>query len=405
MFDYYKDLVTEIKLDAQLDGPAEVGVDKPFGLLVQIRHTREIERESGGFGRYLQNQNTGGNYFFYNYGRPLENYRDKFQKAATDALSENFEVISVTFEDEKVNSKATSEYGWRVTPYAYLLLKAKSPKVDKLPPLRLDLDFLDTTGYAVLPVETPTLAIDAGSETSEPRPYRNLDIVQTLDERQAKDGKLILEIKATAQGLVPDLDDILEPASPGFTIAKTEDQGLSVARFDPDSDDTVISSERLWLVTFQGEKNLESLPKTFHFAEVLDPDAETTYQRYVDADLAEVEPIVSLEQTYGATRNLWVWYALGAVAAVILLSILVVALRRRKPKEDTSRFRLPESITPFSVLGLLKDIERNNGLSPSKQEELVASIQSLERHYFAEPSHHEPDLRDIAERWVRGVGR
>jgi len=54
--------------------------------------------------------------------------------------------MSVTFQDEKVNSRATTEYGWRYTPYAYVLLKARSPKVDKLPPLRLDLDFLDTIG-------------------------------------------------------------------------------------------------------------------------------------------------------------------------------------------------------------------------------------------------------------------
>lgn len=405
VFDYYKDLVTEIKLDAQLDGPASVGVDQPFGVLVQIRHTREIERESGGFGRYLQNQNNGGMMFYYNYGRPLENYRDKFQKAATDALSENFEVLSVTFEDEKVNSKATSEYGWRVTPYAYLLLKARSPKVDKLPPLRLDLDFLDTTGYAVLPVESPSIPLDAGSEPSQPRPYRNLNITQTLDERQAADGKLILEIKATALGLVPDLPDILKPSSPGFSVSKTEDQGLSIARFDPDSDTTSISSERLWLITFQGDANLKSLPTTFHFAEVLDPDAETTYQRYDDADLAEVESVVSLEQTYGTTRLLWPYYALGALIAVAILTFTIITLRRRQPKQDPSRFRLPETITPFTVLGLLKDIEQNNGLSPSKKQELASSIQSLERHYFADPSPHEPNLLDIAERWVRGTGK
>ena len=70
-------------------------------------------------------------------------------------------MISVTFQDEKVNSRATGEYGWRVTPYAYLLLKARGPKVDKVPPLRLDLDFMDTSGYVVLPVESPTIPVDA----------------------------------------------------------------------------------------------------------------------------------------------------------------------------------------------------------------------------------------------------
>ncbi len=62
VFDYYKDLVTEIKLEAKVDGSDVVGHEQPFGLFVNLRHTREIERESGGFGRYLQNQNNSGYY-------------------------------------------------------------------------------------------------------------------------------------------------------------------------------------------------------------------------------------------------------------------------------------------------------------------------------------------------------
>ncbi len=111
VFDYYKDLITEIKLETMIDGSDRVGHEQPFGVFVNLRHTREIERESGGFGRYLQNQNNG--YFSYNYGRPTNDYRDKFQAAATDALKEHFEVLSVTFQSDKVNSRALPEYGWR----------------------------------------------------------------------------------------------------------------------------------------------------------------------------------------------------------------------------------------------------------------------------------------------------
>ena len=57
LFDYYQDLVTEIELEARLDGSAQVGHTEPFGLFVDIRHTKEVERESGGFSKYLQNQN------------------------------------------------------------------------------------------------------------------------------------------------------------------------------------------------------------------------------------------------------------------------------------------------------------------------------------------------------------
>ena len=65
--DYYKDLITEIKLHTELDGSDKVG-QEPFGLFVSLKHTKQIERESGGFGRYLQNQNSNMSYS-YNYGR------------------------------------------------------------------------------------------------------------------------------------------------------------------------------------------------------------------------------------------------------------------------------------------------------------------------------------------------
>src|SRR5262249_18936241 len=182
--DYYNDLVSEIKLDTAIDGSDRVGHDEPFGLFVNIRHTREIERESGGFGRYLQNLNAQQNqlarYFQVNV-RTTADYRDRFQAAATEALKEQFEVLSVTFQSDKAHSRATREYGGRFTPYAYLLLKPRGTQVDKIPPLRLDLDFLDTAGEVVLPIESPALPIDAAS-VAAPRPVRDLRITQILDE-------------------------------------------------------------------------------------------------------------------------------------------------------------------------------------------------------------------------------
>jgi len=77
VYDYYKDLVTEIKLEALIDGPAEVGSGKPFGLFVNLRHTREIERESGGF-RPLPPEPEPGQPLLLQLWPPPGNYRDKF---------------------------------------------------------------------------------------------------------------------------------------------------------------------------------------------------------------------------------------------------------------------------------------------------------------------------------------
>src|SRR5262249_5444668 len=146
---------------------------------------------------------------------------------------EHFEVLSVTFETEKVRSRATPEAGWRVTPYAYLHLKARGPQVDRLPGLRLDLDFAASTGgTVVLPAESPVLVLDARTEKADPRPARRFEITQTLDERQAVQGLLVLEIKATAHGLVPDLGYLLALEPEDFEVVRIDDPGCAVKKFE-----------------------------------------------------------------------------------------------------------------------------------------------------------------------------
>lgn len=412
VFEYYNDLVSEIRLETELDGSDIVG-QEPFGVFVNLVHTREIEREAGGFGKYLQNQNNG-NSFYYNYGRPTENYRDKFEQIVTEALEEKFDILSVTFQSEEVNSRALEEYGWRVTPYAYLLLQARGPEVDQIAPVRLDLDFLDTSGYAVLPVESSIVPVDATSK-SKLRPVKNLTITQTLDERQADEGKLILEVKATGQGLIPSLAEIVDVNPDEFEIANIEDQGISVSRFDPDSAENVVVSERTWMVTMAGKDGLVEHPKSFQFAAVKDPNllahaedkdipAEDAmvYQRFVDADLESVSQHISLEEQYGETSHAWIGWAVGLGLGGVALLGLIFALRPKERVERKARFEVPAEVTPFTVLGLLKDIQANNGLTPKRKTELSTSINRIEQYYFgATNGEEEPKLTEIARTWVR----
>ena len=412
VFDYYNDLVSEIRLETEIDGSDVVG-QEPFGVFVNLVHTREIERESGGFGKYLQNQNNG-NIFYYNYGRPTENYRDKFEEIVTEALQEKFDILSVTFQSEKVNSRALKEYGWRMTPYAYLLLKARGPEVDQIAPVRLDLDFLDTSGYAVLPVESAIVPVDATSQPN-PRPVQNVKITQTLDERQADEGKLILEVKATGQGLIPDLEELVDVSPTEFDVANVEDQGISISRFDPDSDENLVVSERTWMITMNGKKDLGEHPKSFQFAAIKDDNilarAENkdeiaeeaiVYQRFVDADLESVEQTISLEQQYGETSNAWIWWIVGISLGSVALLGIVFALLPKQQEVRQARFEVPEDLNPFTVLGLLKDIEANNGFSTNQKTDLLTSINRIERFYFGESNGESaPELADIAHTWVR----
>ena len=51
MEELYRDLVKdEIKLRLAVDGSDQVGVGKPFGVLLSLRFTNSVDRETGGFG-------------------------------------------------------------------------------------------------------------------------------------------------------------------------------------------------------------------------------------------------------------------------------------------------------------------------------------------------------------------
>ena len=135
-------------MDVHVDGDATVGHSKPFGVFVSLQHTDSLGRESGGFGKYLQNQQ-GMNYGYNPYGTPPVNYREDFEKQVREKFGENFEILPVTFHDDKVQPRGYGRPGWRETPYAYLLLKAKDGAVDRLPALQLDLDFFDKRDQVV----------------------------------------------------------------------------------------------------------------------------------------------------------------------------------------------------------------------------------------------------------------
>lgn len=406
VFDYYKDLVTEIKLEAVVDGSSRVGHGRPFGLFVNIKHTRDIERESGGFGRYLQNQNSMA--YAYNYGRPTADYRDRFETAARTALKEQFEVVSVSFQDEKVTSRAApGEFGWRYTPYAYILLKPRGPQVDKIPPLRLDFDFLETSGYVVMPMESPAVPISARDTSGDPRPIEKLSVTQTLDERQAEKGVLLLEVKAVGVGLVPEWSELVGGYIPeGFEVAKTESQGLGVKKFDEDSDGNAVVSEQVWTLTLKGREDRPELPKTFKFAPVKVPSKEVVYQRYADADLAPVGEEVSLENTYGKKKSPWLWYVLlaGLLGVLVFGAAMVFAILR-SGKRGPVESGLPARLDPFVAAALLREIRERPELSPAQRAALDKDLAEIERYHFAAGSngHPSPDLRKIVERWAAAV--
>ncbi len=398
LFRYYKDLVHEIRLVAQIDGEDNVGHGQPFGIYVNLEHTNEIERESGGFTKYVQNQNSMA--YAYNYGRPNEDYRDKFSDAVEMALSEHFEIMNVTFQSpELMKSRPSNKPGWRVTPYAYVLLKPLGPEVDRVAALKLDMDFKDTSGFVVIPVESPAIVIDCSDQDGQPRPVSELSITQTLDERQAEDGKLIVEISATANGLVPDLDQLIDTKSDGFEVVKVDDQGVLPNSFKKETDDIQILSDRSWTVEYAALDG--QTPTSFVFGNVKLDEVDSKFQRYEDADLVEVERAVALENSFGSIGSSFLYWLVPLLIFVTLgVAAGVFALRQPVQKEQ-ARFQIPEDVNPFTVLSLLKDIKQRNGISDEQSVELDDSINRIEQYYFSpKDTRSDDDLQKVAEAWV-----
>jgi hypothetical protein len=393
VWDYYQDLITELRLEAVVDGPGAVGVE-PFGVRIDIVHSPEIERESGGFQKYATNQNSQS--YAWNYGRPLENYRDKFQEAVSKSLEEHFEVLSVTFNGEAMQSKPTDAPGWRATPYAYLLLKARGPQVDRIPELKLDLDFLDTSGFTILPIGSSPVVIDA-SATSAERPCSELEVTQLLDERRLDEGKVTLEIKAKAKGLVPELDRVLQLDLPGFTVAKRNDQGAAVTKFHQDQDS--VETERVWLLQLQPAQG--DPPGQFVFGKPKVDGMRAVYQRYNDADLATVAPEVALTGVLFADNPVWAWVLVGLGFAVFFGWLLFARPAAGGSAATAAGLAMPQQITPFTVLGLLQQIGSRRRLDATTAQALAADVAKIEGACFGRNPDPALDLKALAERWLR----
>ncbi len=400
---YYDDLLHEIEFVVRLDGDATVGHGQPFGVFVSLRHTAELEREAGGFARYLRDPKAM-NYYYNPMAAQQRTFLDEFNDQAREKLVDNFEVKVITFLDDKVQSRGYGRDGWRETPLAYFLLQAKDASADRIPPLRMDLDFTDQRGQVVLPVESSLLLIDSRPGRVEERPVRDVELTQVLDERELAAGLLTLEVKATGRGLVPELASLLRTNWTGLEITELSDNGLSISRMDTESEQLAPVSERNWLLKLRLTERATT-GMTFRFAEAARPEIKQVFKRYADADLVEVDPEIALAGLPINPRPLWQKILFAAlVGAGIGGSLLLVRRRVTKTAVEPPRHVLPDALTPFNVIALLRDLQADphRRWTSTQSNELAATIQELESHFFSgrRNGHPEPDLAAIGQRWI-----
>ena len=402
---HYNDLLLEVKLIARIDGSDEIGHTEPFGLFIGLRHTSDIEREAGGFARYLVGgSSTGTPYFYPRYPGQRQAPRDDLEEHLGEKLGESFEVQSISFHDNKTQSRTVGQPGWRETPLAYVLLKAKDASVDRIPELQMDLDFYDSLGPVLLPVTSATQVIDARPESAPARPLDGLELTQILDAPLTGENEgLTLELHATGKGLMPSLEKLVALDIAGFEITKKDDQGLSIARVESGAASVNAVSERTWLLTLQPDADAGE-PLTFKFPQPTGLVAKSVFKQYSDADLVEVDSELALAGLLLNPPPTWPWFAGGAVVLLLGIGAWRVA-KRDDVKVVAPVFEVPEVCTPFAVIDLLQRIASAppKSLAATHRNRLRSDIREIEQLHFAPDTaqtNGHGDLQSIARNWV-----
>ncbi len=428
MQELYRDLVKdEIKLRLAIDGDDRVGVGEPFGAMLSLRFTHSVDRETGGFGKYLQN----GVYARVGNQFRVVNYRDELEKAIRTGFGDRFEIDSIGFFDAFMPPRGVveeGEEGWMEKPLAYLVLRRRDAAIDSVPEIVMDMQFTDQAGPVTLAIASNTPLLELGADRS-PRPCRELEVSQLVDVRGLLEGDgepPTLEVRLRGKGVLPEVREALaglDTALAGYTIAE---DGLEVeppmvlsdgsanaspmsmrlggpqppagGYPEPDADGLYrLPVEQTVRITYTraggavGDAfNLPTL------AAEVDGSLESRF--YDELDIMPVEG----EAVPIGRRSGWMLpTAIFAVAAAIVVAIV---WRRRQPQaEALERLWSPARLTPLGVVTSLRRLERERGnsLGEGRKKTLHEEIAALERRFFGPGAAvaSEPELRAVVERW------
>lgn len=417
---YYDSLLSEIRLQSRLDGSDRIHTPGVFGVFVSLAHTRDVARESGGFGKYLMNevQRTVSGKTVVE--KPL--YRDRFEESLRVALADFFEIRSITFADPASGARdgggvgrpapSAAESGWQETPLAYLLLATKDKTVDRVPALEIELDFFDREGKVVIPVPSNPILIEMSAEAPAQRPATNVELTQIVDSRELADKRLKIDVVAAAHGLVPDLDQLLKLSDYSLDVRDVSDKdGLVVRELHNGPEGLYPVTERSWTVELDPTPLLRGASSRvdFEFPLAKSADTQMTYRRYQDLDPVDAAAKVTLVEGAEVVKLAETDYRLliaGAIGLFVVGLLTFLALRR-KPSDSSAApplFTFPREVTPFSVIALLHRIQSNHTvpLNDEQRRTLQTDIHTLEQSTFARNSTAAPtnDLNVLARRWL-----
>lgn len=427
----YQDLVSnEIRLRLTVDGSDAVGHGKLFGLVLTLRYTNSVDRETGGFDKYLYQET------YVRIGNQYRtvNYQAQIRKGIETALSDQFTIESLGFFEPLTPSREVREdgqTGWQEKPLAYILLKANDPSVDKIPRVTFDMHFDDQLGPVTLPILSNTPPIDAAGAPGR-RPVRNMQVSQTVDVRRLVEGdegrEVLVEVQAKGEGVIPEIADLLEgleSALPGYALAKdgVEARPYTVIQTDDGREryyfwDTVededkayatadsegifrLTTERSWMVTLKPSSG--AVGKALTLPKLKEGVAGTLVSRhYADMDIVEVKgATLAVDPRWSIAAKITL--AVGGV--VVVGGALWLFTRRRKPAAAADAgYLLPTRITPLSTIAALQRIGEAKPLDEATRRSLTEDIAAIERTCFGpqngEARPDEAAMGALLKRWA-----
>ncbi|MEN9359838.1 MAG: hypothetical protein RL095_1373 [Verrucomicrobiota bacterium] len=381
----YRELLQEIKLVAEVDGPAEIGKGKEFGIFLKLRHSAAIEREAKGFARFIEENGPQ-----LSYGQPPVPYRANFNNNIRRALKRQFEVASITWMPAGVRSRPTQDPSWRDTPLAYVRLAATDAAVDRIPSIQIDLDFTDRGMPIVLPVLSSAEIVNAAK--AAPRPFAKGEIEMILDDRKLAEGKLILEVRMKGEGLLPDPAELLKTPAEWTWGGKGLSSQRVVTKAESNDTAVIIFSE----TSGQGEIAWTGpSSRSFAFPKIDHPGFKVSTRRYQDVNLVDCGPKVELATSVQGPRG----YA-ALVVGLAALSLFGFWLfgRRRRPVAISAVS--DSSLLPPATPSAINTIAWLRRLAEVNKADTSADIRAIEQASFSAQG-GQVDLKAIVAKWSR----
>ncbi|MEE8453022.1 MAG: hypothetical protein V3R99_13940, partial [Thermoguttaceae bacterium] len=422
---YYDELLEEVHLQTRIDGPNTIQRDHEFGIILSVQHTEALGRMAD-FSVYLKNERPPGwqpsttRFFSTSAG---QGRRDQLEMNILESLALFFDVRAIVFSPVDVQPRATDRAGWEETILAYIHAKAKDSSVDKIPRIVMDLDFLDMSGPVTISVESPETMIKVTDKPTPPRPYDRVELIQTLDDRGlASTEEVLIEVTATASGLVPELEELLDldALEKQLPIARIDPQeGLLVRQVNSWGDSVHAVSERQWTIALDASVLVQESRSIELQLPAAKNDATLKYQAYVDMDLIDLEeptmmigegPALLSESSDAMAVDPRLLFALIAAGGVAVLLLAIVLIRLiGGPRERALRardvFHMPSQLDSFVVVQLLKALGDSElvRLSDTRRAEMQAEIDRIQASCFHDNGSglSDKELQLVAKKWLK----